>query len=141
LQGLVRTGGRLSLSRMVDTDRNGLPDWWEQSSFGLPAGADPDADLDADGASNWAEWMAGTDPTNASSRLHLTTLSAQGTNGLEIRWQSVPGKFYRLERSTNIATGFAATIRTNVPATAPLNTETDTTATGDGPYFYRVGVQ
>ena len=34
LQGLVHNSRRLNLQRMVDTDGNGLPDWWEFEYFG-----------------------------------------------------------------------------------------------------------
>ena len=30
LQGVVKTGGRLNLARTVDSDMNGLPDWWNK---------------------------------------------------------------------------------------------------------------
>ena len=36
---------------------------------------------------------------------------------------------------------FDSTIRANVPAVPPLNTETDTTAVGKGPYYYRVRLE
>ena len=41
LKGKVRTGGRLNLQRIVDTDTNGLPDWWELQYFGHLTGTDP----------------------------------------------------------------------------------------------------
>jgi hypothetical protein len=64
LQGKTATGGRLNLVRIVDSDSNGLPDWWEQTYFGHPTGTNPLAEADHDGQDNLAEWLAGTDPTN-----------------------------------------------------------------------------
>ncbi len=60
-----------------------------------------------------------------------------------VQWPSVAGCCYRLERSANLLSrpAFDVIVRTNIPATPPLNTETDATATGPGPYFYRVGVE
>ena len=58
LSGKVRTGGRLNLQRIVDTDANGLPDWWELQYFGHLTGTDPNADPDHDGMSN-LQGMAG----------------------------------------------------------------------------------
>jgi hypothetical protein len=52
----------------------------------------------------------------------------------------VAGKNYWLERSTNLPTGFS-TISTNIAATAPTNTFTDTAILPGSTRFYRVGVQ
>jgi subtilisin family serine protease len=139
LQGIVRTGGRLNLQRIVDTDANNLPDWWEQLYFGQLTGVDPDADPDHDGASNLAEWLAGTNPTNAASSLRLTA-HASSTNSVILNWPSVSGKIYRLERATNLVSGFDSVVHTNITATAPTNTDTDAILSSGGPRFYRVRV-
>jgi len=141
LQGLVHTGGRLNLQRMVDTDGNGLPDWWELQYFGHLTGTDPTVDPDHDGMNNLAEWVAGTNPTNAASNLRLTLVSATNVSGIVVSWSSVAGKAYWLERSTNLLTGFNAIVTTNVAATAPANTQTDTAILPVNARFYRVGVQ
>jgi subtilisin family serine protease len=141
LKGRVHTGGRLNLQRMVDTDTNGLPDWWELQYFNHLTGTDPNADADHDGMSNLAEWLAGTNPTNAASCLRLTLLLPANTNGVVLRWPSVAGKYYRLERATNLLTGFNTIVRTNIAATAPTNTETDTAILPSNARFYRVGVE
>jgi subtilisin family serine protease len=141
LIGIVRTGGRLNLQRIVDTDGNGLPDWWELQYFGHLTGTDPNADPDHDGMSNLAEWLAGTDPTNAASNLRVTLLSATNANAVVLGWSSVAGKTYWLERSTNLLTGFNFTVATNINATAPANTQTDTAILPGNARFYRVGVE
>jgi subtilisin family serine protease len=141
LQGKVHTGGRLDLQRIVDTDGNGLPDWWELEYFGHLTGTDPNADPDHDGMSNLAEWLAGTNPTNAASNLRLTLLSATNANAVVLGWTSVAGKTYWLERSTNLLTGFDSTVATNITATAPTNSQTDTVILSGNARFYRVGVE
>lgn len=141
LTSLVQTGGRLNLQRIVDTDGNGLPDWWELQYFGQLTGTDPNADPDHDGMSNLAEWIAGTNPTNAASSLRLTPVSAKNPSAIAVNWQSVDGKYYWLERATNLATGFGVVIATNITATSPTNTVTDTTAPPGNQGFYRVGVE
>ena len=139
LSGLLRTGGRLNLQRMLDSDLNGLPDWWEQDFFGQLTGTNPNADPDHDGASNLAEWLAGTNPTNATSALRLT--ASRGTNGFVLRWPSAAGKTYRLLRGTNLATGFNAVLQTNIAATPPTNTMTDTSIAPVGARFYRLQLE
>jgi subtilisin family serine protease len=141
LVGLVSTGGRLNLQRMVDTDGNGLPDWWELKYFGHLTGTDPNADPDQDGMSNLAEWVAGTNPTNAASCLRLTLLSAANSNGIVLSWPSVAGKTYWLARSTNLSAGFDSTVFTNIAATAPINTKTNTVIFPGSAGFYHVGVE
>jgi subtilisin family serine protease len=141
LEGLVHTGGRLNLQRMVDTDGNGLPDWWELQYFGHLTGTDPNADPDHDGMSNFAEWIAGTNPTNAASNLRIILLSATNANAVVLGWTSVAGKTYWVERATNLLTGFNSTILTNINATAPVNTQTDTAILPGNARFYRVGVE
>jgi subtilisin family serine protease len=139
LLGKVRTGGRLNLQRMVDTDLNGLPDWWELEYFGH-LGTDPNADPDHDGMSNLAEWLAGTNPTNAASSLRLTLLSVSNINNVMLGWPSVAGKTYQLKRSTNLLAGFDTVISANIAATPPTNVFTTVNLPGNAS-FYRVGVK
>ena len=141
LQGKVRTSGRLNLLRIVDTDRNNLPDWWEQTYFSHLLGTNANADADHDGASNLAEWIAGTNPTNAASSLRLLAPSATTTNTIVLRWPSVAGKTYRLERATNLSAGFNAIVRSNITATPPTNTETDAAALSAKARYYRIRVE
>jgi subtilisin family serine protease len=141
LGGKVVTGGRLNLARSVDTDGNGLVDWWEQQFFGHLTGTDPNADPDHDGASNLAEFLAGTNPTNFSSALRLTALPAAGTNGVVLEWPGVAGRYYRLLRATNLLNGFDSLVRTNLAATPPLNTVTDAAPAGAAPRFYRLELE
>ena len=48
-------------------------DEWKLHFFGslTAESAQPEADPDHDGVPNWAEYLAGTDPTDAQSHLHL----------------------------------------------------------------------
>jgi subtilisin family serine protease len=141
LQGKVLSGGVLNLARVVDSDANGLPDWWEQLYFGHLTGTDPNADPDGDGASNLAEWRAGTDPTSPLSCLRLHAVLSAGTTNLTLQWPSASGRFYRLLRSTNLVVGFDSIVRTNISATPPLNSELDTNAPPGRPCFYRLELE
>jgi hypothetical protein len=62
---------------------NGVAEWWlanhKLTNEGFTAGAL--ADNDRDGQPNWKEYLAGTDPTNASSLLKITGMGTQaGSN-------------------------------------------------------------
>jgi hypothetical protein len=114
--------------------------WLQQ--YGLPTDGSADyADTDGDGMNNWQEWIAGTDPTNASSVLTMLAPSNSLT-GIAVPWQSVSGVTYYLQRSTNLDVQPAfVSLRSNLLGQAGITTYIDTSAVGVGPFFYRVGVQ
>ena len=99
------------------------------------------ADPDHDGMNNFAEWIAGTNPTNAASNLRLTLVSATNASHIVVSWPSVAGTTYWLERSTNLTTGFNSIVATNITATVPTNTQTDTAILPGSTRLYRVGVE
>src|ERR1019366_9787816 len=77
---------------------DGLPVAWLLSNFGttnINASADPDHD----GMSNLQEYLAGTDPNNASSILRITAESfSSGGTAANLTWSSVPSRFYYLQK-------------------------------------------
>jgi hypothetical protein len=75
LSGKIRTGGRLNLLKMIDTDSNGLPDWWEKDNFGV-IGVKSNLEADADGMTNLEEYLAGTNPRSAASKLAITQVAS-----------------------------------------------------------------
>lgn len=116
--------------------------WLQQC--GLPTDGSADyADTDHDGVNNWQEWLAGTDPTDATSALKLLTpaATADGT-GTIVSWQSVTNRTYFLQRSQDLLApeGFS-TIQSNVVGQLGITSVTDTNAPANGLAFYRVGVQ
>jgi hypothetical protein len=101
-------------------------------------------DVDADGMPTWTEYLAGTDPTNRASFLGFDNVAQNSTGtGVVLRWHSVNGKFYRIERGTNLMAiqCFDTLVQTNILGIAPLNEETDKTAVGHGPHFYRITLE
>jgi len=137
----VATGGRLNLSAIVDTDGNGLPDWWELQYFGHLTGTDPAGDPDQDGEDNLAEFLAGTDPTDPSSVFHLITPVPLAGNRWRMEWPSVAGRYYRILRSTNLISGVNTVVQTNLAATPPFNIFTDTPPTSASATFYQLQLE
>lgn len=88
--------GVIKPSPAVDTDGDGMPDYWE-TQYGLNPSFAGDAtnSLDADGVPNLAEYIAGTAPNNGTSYLRVTQLTAGGTN--VISFPSSQFRNYNLE--------------------------------------------
>jgi Divergent InlB B-repeat domain len=87
----------------VDADGNGINDDWEMKYFGH-IGIDPNADPDGDGFSNLQEFLAGTDPTNGASALHITSVTATGDDIL-INWITGIGVTNALQAVTGTGDG------------------------------------
>lgn len=89
-------------------------DEWRTAFFGSPTSslAADNVDADGDGMLNWQEFVAGTNPTNALSKLQLITASsAQGT---VFSWMTAPGKNYTLQASASLTGGSWTAVNTNV---------------------------
>ncbi len=112
------------------------------ASFGLPAdGSANNTDSDGTGMSNWQKWIAGLNPTNPASILAMTPLAnTNNASGVTLTWFSVSTRNYFIQRASDLSSGFS-TIQNNIPGQDGTTTFTDFTATAQGPYFYRVGVQ
>ena len=127
----------------LDSNTNGMPDWWEweysHNTTGMVAGADTDNDY----VINLYEYLAGTLPNDSASFLGMNGFGVQGSGvtGLVVRWQSVAGKLYNVDRATNLTENPAfGNIYTGVVGRMDITTITDATATAKTPYFYRVGI-
>jgi hypothetical protein len=88
------------LTVLLDSNNNGIPDNWESQYFGSPTGADRNADPDGDGMSNWAEYTAGTNPTNAASYLKVDSITVPGS--ALITFQAVAGRTYTVEYTDDL---------------------------------------
>ena len=101
---------------------------------------DPSLDSDGDGVPNWAEQIAGTNPNDPNSVFRASTdIQPAPGGGLILKWASITGKSYSIHRTTDLGQSFTA-LSGNLAATAPQNQYTDSSATGPGPYFYRIQV-
>jgi len=113
----------LSFNRL---DAYGIPIGWEIMYFGSTNAVNGGAldDWDHDGMNNVQEYLAGTDPTNASSKFQVSNFGAQGGTNFVIQWSSVPGKRYAIQTSTNLLAGFNGWTTNQISGTPPINTQT-----------------
>ena len=86
--------------------------------------------------------VVATDPPYPNSALKMNCLcqpTGKGETGFVVGWVSVTGVYYTVERSTNLRAVPAFTaIASHVPGQGSSSLYTDPTATGSGPYYYRV---
>ena len=124
---------------ITDTNSNGIADSWERTYFGSASASHPGSlDTDHDGMSDYAEFLAGTNPTNAASVLHFLNPAVQNTGAVRFDWPVVPGRSYRLTSSGSSLTAWT-------PATdwtrANGNILSFTTNVLNGTRFYRLEVK
>lgn len=86
-----------------------VSDEWLKSFFGAVDRAliETDMDSDGDGIPNWKEFIAGTNPKDALSKLQFVASKLAMTEGVgdRLEWVTAPGKTYIIEGSDNIVNG------------------------------------
>ena len=139
----------------LDSDGDDMPDGWEWTRFGTLTNS-AEGDNDQDGAVNYHEYVAGTDPTDSASAFTATLENASGSQH-RITIPTVPGRHYTIYfrdgweaaawsgfANTNIGVG--TWLETNSsPSTFTFVDDEGSETTGQAPpagrRFYRVKVR
>lgn len=117
----------------LDSDGDGLPDWWERENFGNTVTVGRETDFDHDGQTDYDEWLGGSDPKSGSSRFEMKLLINQdGT--ITLRWPSVAERRYRLQKRVDAE---FIDLQQGIQPTPPFNEYQDLYLP-DQPVLYRV---
>lgn len=117
-----------------DFRNDGVANAWRHEHFGSVQGPPGDEDADGDALSNWAEYVADTDPTNEAS-FFTAGGRGVGAGGFVLDWSAVPGRHYAVHRTTNMLESFVP-LATNLT----VGVYTDSVS-GVERAFYSVGVK
>ena len=119
------------------------PEAW-MAQYGLPTDGSADfIDSDGDTQDNYSEWKAGTNPTNALSYFDFDPAGTMPVaNGVQLRWNSLTNRTYRIEISTNLLDNPAFTpLISGIPGKEGATDFIDTDTTNKNQGFYRVYVE
>jgi hypothetical protein len=135
-------GGALTFNgnyTFIDANQNGISDAWEMQYFGeVSTNRTQTTDTDHDGMSDYAEFIAGTNPTNAASLFHFTGETIQSNQLVQIKWDVVTNRLYQVNISSNLTSWQTVTTWLQASNDPTMNfTATNT----PGRSFYRVQVR
>ncbi|PYM15823.1 MAG: hypothetical protein DME18_03280, partial [Verrucomicrobia bacterium] len=120
-----------------DTDGDGMDDAWENAYFNS-LWRDGSGDFDQDGASDFAEFRAGTDPTQADSVFRGELVGPPENGAVLVRWNSVPGRIYRLQFKNDLKTNQWTDLKGDVIADSTTASKPDGTIGFLRQRYYRV---
>jgi hypothetical protein len=87
----------------VDSDGDGIADWWEMLHFGNLTTANATSDFDGDGVPDLAEFRADTDPKDAASFLKIVSHSHDADlTETTLEFTTTPTRLYRIESSNDL---------------------------------------
>ncbi len=140
----LAVGGTLNFAgnyTFIDVNHNGISDAWEMAYFGSVATNRTQlTDTDHDGMTDYAEFIAGTDPTNPASRFYFTGEILQNNNLLvQMQWTAVTNRLYQVNASSNLLNWTPVTDWLQASNNPTLSYST--TNSSASPRFYRVQVR
>lgn len=98
---------RLDLTLGIDSDRDGLPDEWEETLASLLGGnrsigdIHPGDDSDGDGMTNIQEYLAGTYPWDSTDRLALEIIDVRDSRAI-LEFMVIDGREYIVHATTDL---------------------------------------
>ena len=100
----LTNGGTITFSgyySSLDVNLNGIADSWERYYFdAVTTNRTQFTDSDGDGMTDYAEFIAGTNPTNATSKLVFLSIVPLSNHLVQLEWAAIPGRLYQVQTST-----------------------------------------
>lgn len=135
---LLDTGGKF-----LDSDGDGMPNWWERLYSGTTTGLVASADSDGDGHSNWQEYVSRCNPGDPDSVFHVAGLAipdaAQPWQWV-LTWDTAPDRRYSVFTHTNLTTTWPSAPVYQVDGDGKPKSYTNT-FDSSAARFYRLGVR
>jgi len=102
---LLNAGDTLNFTgnyTFVDANHNGISDAWEKFYFtSVSTNRTSLTDSDGDGMTDYEEFLAGTDPTNAASKFVFLGASTRINSEVQFQWSAIPGRSYQVLSSSD----------------------------------------
>ena len=122
---------------ITDTDGDGIPNYWE-SQYGLSTAVANNGDTDGDGSSDTGEFLAGTNPVSAASRLVAGVVKNTAGAGFRVSFTAQNNRSYTIQYKNALPDATWTTL-VQVPAAYGVRAiEQVDAAVGQPKRFYRV---
>jgi hypothetical protein len=135
-------GGALNFTGtydFLDVNSNGISDSWERDYFDVASTNRTQlTDTDHDGMTDYAEFIAGTNPTNAASRFYFIGENLQSNRLVQMQWTVSTNRLYQVNVSSNLL-GWSSVTAWMQASNNPTMNFSATNA--DGAHFYRIQVK
>lgn len=139
----LAVGGTLNFTgdyTFADVNHNGMSDDWEKYYFGVVStNRTRLTDTDGDGMPDWAEFIAGTNPTNPASKLYFLSATTQSNRFVQMQWTVATNRLYQVQGTTNFHAWTALTDWLQASNNPTMSYATTNAGSGP-PHLYRVQV-
>jgi len=135
---VLDTGGKY-----LDSDGDGMPNWWERLYSGSSTGLVATADSDGDGHTDFEEYISRCHPGDPDSVFHVGDVAHPDPAHpwqWVITWDTVVERLYKVYSHTNLMTSWPATPVCQVEGDGGTKSYTNTIENTQ-PRFYRITVE